>query len=145
MIRAIVFASLFVLQCNVVLGQESKEVSKKASKLSREFTLWYYPNSFDGRRGLRLDVVDAVVASDGSVTAKATMYGRGLDRCTIADSPVVGRIENNTLSLEVVVKDDDNLTCRTKYQLNLGVDGVPEGGTYMRPDGGGIRGTMKRN
>jgi hypothetical protein len=140
-LRAIAFIAVLILQSNVVLGQDTKAPS--TMKVAREFSLWYYPDSFNGRRGLRFDVFDTATAQDGSVTGKATMHGLGFDRCTIRSTPVVGRVENDTLFMRLAVKDDDNLTCRTAYELRLNNDGVPEGGKYKR-EGGKGDGTMKR-
>ena len=144
LMRLLTFVALLILYSNMVFAQENKSSDRGAMKLPREFSLWYYPDSFNGRRGLRFDVFEITTLQDGTVAAKATMYGRGLDRCTISSTPIAGRIESNSLFLRLIVKDDDNLTCRTAYELKLGGDGVPEGGKYKREGVEGIGGIMKR-
>jgi hypothetical protein len=93
--QVLMFAAL--LFSLAVFAQEGQAPNSSAVKPPCDFSLWYYPDSFNGRRGLRLDVFEITNAQDGSVTAKATMHGRGLDGCTIRSTLVTGKIANQNL------------------------------------------------
>lgn len=108
----------------------SKKEAGSVKKIPDELVLWMYPNSFSGRRGLKMKISDINLLKEDSLSGKVVLYGRGLNGCSVRNTPATGAVKGDSLDLTLQVGTNDNLTCRTNYSIKLNPDGSFQSGSY---------------
>lgn len=94
------------------------------------------PESAMSIRPFEVKITEILQKDSGAVTGKVMMHGRGRDRCTLWDTPVVGTFNGATLLLKVDVPKDDRFACRMALDLKKDANGKFKGRYSGMPNTG---------
>lgn len=110
----IILVSLFLFGVNAFAQtkNEAEEITL------RDIQVYLYPQARNYRRGPKTDF-KKITIKNGEVSAIITMHSLGLNGCRAENVPSSGKIDGNTIFLQIVVSESDFSTCRISYNITI--------------------------